>query len=80
MSEQEETVEVTLRLPKPVVDWFKSECESHGEAVEDWLTQEIVQLAFAQIECTNAEMLMHKYKLKAVFKEFEVLPEYYGDP
>ena len=62
-------VEVTLRLPKQVVEWFKDQTEN----VEKRLTQEVVELAYAQIEGTGPEALMAKYGLKPVLKEYGLI-------
>lgn len=75
MNGEIETVEVTLKLPKGVAAHF-----SDGEKpLEDRLTEELVEVCFAQIESTNAETLMARFNLKPVFKEFGVLPIYYKE-
>jgi len=70
MSKQE-TVEVILKLPKQVVEWFKDQTQN----LEKRLEEEIVELAYAQIEGFGPEALMAKYDLKTVFKEYGLISE-----
>jgi len=74
---KEETVEVTLKLPKPIVEWFRDEDTKN---LEDRLALELIEVAFSQVESEDAELLMRKYGLKQVFKDYGVLPSYYKDP
>ena len=71
-----ETVDVTLKLPKPLVNYY-GEGE---ESVEKRLTWELVEKAMGQVESIDAETLMDTFKLKPVFKAYDVLPDYYKDP
>lgn len=75
MSKQE-TVEVTLRLPKALVDFIRT---MEGD-VEEYLAYTVVDLHMSYVEGIDAKMLMDHFKLKPVFKEYGVLPSYYGDP
>jgi len=70
-------VEVTLRLPKPIVDWFKDEDTKN---LEDRLARELIEIVFSQVESGDPEMLMRKYGLRQIFKDCGVLPSYYKDP
>jgi len=72
-----ETVEVTLRLPKPIAEWFKDEDTKN---LEDRLTLELIGVVLSQVEADNAELHMRKYGLRQVFKDYGVLPSYYKDP
>jgi len=73
---KEETVEVTVKLPKAVVDFIK---EMEGN-VEEYIAYTIVDLMVSYVEGVNAEQLMEKYNLKPAFKACGVLPSYYKDP
>jgi len=75
MSKQE-TVEVTIKLPKTVVDFIK---DMEGD-VQQYIAHTIVDLMVSYVESVNAKQLMDQYNLKPVFKEYGVLPGYYGDP
>ena len=75
MSKQE-TVEVTLKLPKALVDFLEI---MEGDITE-YLTHTIVDLHMSYVESLDANMLMRVFNLKPVFKEYGVLPCYYGDP
>ena len=75
MSEKE-TVNITLKLPKAIVNYY-GEGE---ESVEKRLTWELVEKAMGQVESIDAETLMETFKLKPVFKAYDVLPDYYKDP
>ena len=75
MSKQE-TVEVTLRLPKALVDFLEI---MEGD-IKEYLTHTIVDLHMSYVEGLDAKMLMQVFKLTPVFKEYGVLPSYYGDP
>jgi len=72
MSKQE-TVEVTLRLPKAVVDCIR---EMEGDPAM-FIAGEIIGLMVSYLESVDATQLMDKYDLKPVFKEHGVLPSYY---
>jgi len=74
MSKQE-TVEVTLKLPKAVVDCIRA---LEGDPAK-WIAHEIIELMVSYVECVNATQLMNKYGLKPVFKEHGVLPLYYNN-
>ena len=76
MSEEIETVDVTLKLPKPLVNYY-GEGE---ESVEKRLVWELVEKAMGQVESIDAETLMETFKLKPVFKAYDVLPDYYKNP
>ena len=73
MSKQE-TVEVTVKLPKAVVDCIR---ELEGDPAK-WIAQEIIDLMVSYLESVDATQLMDKYGLKSIFKEFGVLPCYYN--
>ena len=73
---KKETVEVTLKLPKPIADWFTDELTVN---LEDRLVQELVEIVASQVDCDDPELLMNKYGLKPVFKEYGVLATYYMD-
>jgi len=71
MSKQE-TVEVTLRLPKQVVEWFK---DTSTESLEKRLEAELVEICYAQIDAATADLLIDKYGLRPVFKEYGLISE-----
>ena len=79
---KEETVEVTLKLPKRVVDFIR---DVEGK-VEEYLVQCIVDLHVSYVECLASdtkeypEKIMDQYGLRPVFKSYGVLPCYYRDP
>ena len=75
---KEEKVEVTLKLPKAVVDFIKS--VDKPESLEEYLVQQIVetmQSYVEMLECT-AGLLMNRFNLGPVFKEYGVFPDYQG--
>jgi len=73
-----ETVEVTLKLPKPIAVFIKETWSTDN--LEETLTKEIVEMCVSQLEAEdeeNAEELLKKYDLLPIFKEYGVLPSYY---
>ena len=77
MSGETECVNVTLKLPKPIVAFVK---DIEGD-VEKFLTYAVVDFMMAHLEAIGAATIfMKKYGLKRVFKEYGVLRRYYGDP
>ena len=70
MSEKEK---ITLEIPKPILAYY-GEGE---ESLENRLVGELVEKALGQVESIDAETLMETFKLKPVFKAYDVLPEYY---
>jgi len=72
----EEYVEVTLKLPNPIVNWFKDE---ETKNLEDRLVRELIGIVAAEVDGVEAELIMGKFGLKQVFKDYDVLPSYYKD-
>ena len=70
-----ETIEVTLKLPKQVADWFTEETEP----LEKRLTAELVELCLSQIDGSTKDTLIAKYGLKSVFKEYDLIPSSYKE-
>ena len=66
-----ETIEVTLKIPKQVADWFTD----NTGPLEERLTAELVELAYSQIDGSNIETLTAKYGLGPVFKKYGLLKE-----
>jgi len=73
---KEETVEITVKLPKAVYDFIK---DMEGDVAE-FVAYNIVELMVTYVEGINASRLMDKYNLKPAFKAYSVLPCYYKDP
>lgn len=75
MSKQE-TVEVTLKLPKAIVDFLGK------ENLEQRLTKDVIEGVLSQIEGDyfSPETVMANHGLKQIFKQYNVLPSYYKDP
>lgn len=73
---KEETVEVTLRLPKAIVDFLGK------ENLEQRLTKDVIEGVLSQIEGDyfSPETVMVNHGLKRIFKQYNVLPCYYKDP
>lgn len=69
MSEKEEVVEVTLKLPKPVADWFRDGTKN----LEERLTAELVGVAWAQVDSADPKLLTKKYGLKPVFQRYKLV-------
>jgi len=66
-TETQETVEVTIKLPKQVAAWFKDET---GKSLEKRLTEELVELCLAQIDGSTKDTLVEKYGLGHIFKQY----------
>jgi hypothetical protein len=79
-----ETVKVTLQLPKQIAEFIKDSWETDDN--QKTLTEEVVKSCFSQLEADAndagvfPEELMSKYGLLQIFKDFNVLPVYYGGP
>lgn len=76
MSEKAEFVEVTLKLPKAVVDFIKA--IDKPKSLEEHLTKHIVetmQSYVEMLECSPGE-LIKRFNLGPVFKEYGVFPEH----
>jgi hypothetical protein len=69
LTEETETVKVTLELPKQVADWFTDETAP----LEKRLTDELVELCLSQIDGSTKDTLIAKYGLGPVFKEYELI-------
>ena len=74
----EETVKVTVKLPKAIVDFLKDT----ERAVEKYIEDNVVGCVMSDLEfefshIPKVEEVIRKYGLKPVFKEFGVLPSYY---
>jgi len=61
-----ETVEVTLKLPKPINDWFT---DQDTKNLADRLVQELVEIVASQVDSGDSRLILRKYGLKSVFKE-----------
>ena len=82
-TEKQETVQVTLKLPKQITEFIK---ESWGtDTLEETLTKEIVELCLSQIDADAGEKeiypeeLVKKYGLFSVFKQFDIIPSHYKE-
>lgn len=82
-TETEETVKVTLELPKPITVFIKESWSTDN--LPEILTKEIIELCLSQIdceageECVKPEELVKKYGLFTVFKQYEIIPSYYEE-
>ena len=72
---KEETVEVTIKLPKAIADFLKD--EEHDLA--EYVTQTIIESVLSEIEGVTPKIIMDRYKLAPVFEAYGVLPDYYKD-
>jgi len=78
MSKQE-TVEVTLKLPKAIVDFLKA----MGVDVEEYLTRTIVDNVEADLEADTfyyPKQLVEKHNLMPVFRKFNISVSNYINP
>ena len=79
-TETQETLKVTLELPKQVADFIKDSWATDN--LSETLTKDIVQMCHSQIEGdaneqeTTPEELIKKYDLMPIFKQYNVLPCY----
>ena len=73
----EETVEVTLKVPKEVIEWFNVATwfKEGNINLEDRLVAELVDLCHAQLEGADQNVLMEKFHLKAVFQKYGLIKE-----
>ena len=75
-----ETVEVTLKLPKQIIEFIKDSWSTDN--LEETLTKEIVDISYSQVEVEANEKgifpeeLMSKYGLLPIFRKYGVLPSY----
>jgi len=63
-------VTVTLKVPKQVAEWFK---DTYTETLEKRLTAELVEVCWAQIDAADHKVLIGKYGLGPVFKEYALI-------
>ena len=70
MSSKKDYLEVTVKLPKEVVEWFSLFSSDLAETLED----ELVQLCQAQIDNSDvllsSEVLTDRFHLKPVFQKY----------
>ena len=76
MSEKVETVDVSLKLPKAVIDFIKA--VDQPESLEEYLTSHTVETMESYVEMLESSpgILMERFNLKPVFKQYDVLPHY----
>lgn len=74
--EKIETVEVSLKLPKAVVDFIKA--VDKPESLEKYLEHLIVEntQSYTELLESTSGLIMEKFELTPVFKEYGVLPSY----
>ena len=79
MSEKVETVDVTLKLPKAVIDFIKA--VDQPDSVEEYLASHTVETMESYVEMLESSpgILMERFNLKPVFKKYGVLPSYAED-
>ena len=80
MTETEETVKVTLELPKQITEYIKESWSTNN--LEETLTKEIVEMCVSSIEGNfdvEPEEEMKKRGLWSIFKKYDVLPSYYKE-
>jgi len=78
MSKQE-TVEVTLKLPKAIVDFLKDSEKALEMTMEEYLVYSIMQVVGADIDTLDTfvptpKQIVKQYGLKATLKEYNALP------
>jgi len=79
MSEKQETVEVTLKLPKALIDFLNA----MDVNVEEYLVLTIVDNIAADLEADTfhyPKQLVEKHNLMPVFRRFNVSVSNYIDP
>jgi len=77
MSKQE-TVEITVKLPKAIVDYLKCMKSDVAEYIQSSVVGYIqADIEFEHMHPILPEKVMEKYGLKTIFKEYGVLPCYY---
>ena len=76
MNEKLETVDVTLKLPKAIIDFIKA--VDQPKSLEEYLTSHTVETMQSYLEMLESSpgVLMERFKLKPVFKQYDVLPSY----
>jgi hypothetical protein len=67
-TEEPETVEVTLQLPKPVADFFKAFAGSNNKTVENMIIEELVTdiEMLLDIEPRMKNLIIHQYDLEKI--------------
>jgi len=65
MSERE-FVEVTLKLPKPITEWFQHSQKS----LEKVLERVVVEHVYAEVDGVEPDLIMEKFGLKQIFKDY----------
>ena len=77
---KEETVKVTLELPKQIIEFIKESWPTNN--LEETLTKDVIELCVSQVEADaikegiEPEELTSKYGLLPIFKQYGVLPSY----
>lgn len=65
-----EFVELTVKIPKPIFEFlFDTEID-----VEKHIVQIVVEAVYSDVESGLSKLIMKKYSLEPVFKEYGVLP------
>ena len=74
-----EMVELTLKLPKGIVDFLRASVEN----LDEWLAREIVDHIHGQLDADvffDPKETVKKYNLMAVFKKYDLSVSSYLDP
>jgi hypothetical protein len=72
--------EVTIKVPKSILDILKDMQEATGHSVEEYLTTSVVEMVESQLvagEFCSPRHLVDKYDLKPTFESYDVLSSQY---
>lgn len=66
-----ETVEVTLKLPKPVADFFKAFGGSNNKTVENTIIDELIAdiICLLDIDSRMKNLIIYQYGLEKILEE-----------
>jgi hypothetical protein len=83
LTEETETVKVTLELPKQIAEFIKESWSTDN--LEETLTKEVLEMCLSRLDADANDQgvlpreIISKYDLLPIFKKFGVhIPEFYG--
>jgi len=82
LSEETETVKVTLELPKQIAKFIKDSWSTDN--LTETLTKEVLEMCLGQLDADASDQeilpreIINKYDLAPIFRKFGIyVPEYY---
>jgi len=66
MSTKKDYVDVTLKLPKPITEWFQHSQES----LEKVLERVVVEHVYAEVDGVEPDLIMEKFGFKQIFRDY----------